>query len=744
MTSVNMKLDPNRFSTDKIKKRSAFAQQADMLGRRLWTIGIVVLYLVIYYPVAAVMLISRSNNNAVLNNPNITKAAMRAQRIQEISTWIGVRADFNWVIVILAILVGISGFSFVFSRQKMDFFESQPVTRAKRFREVYLNGILIFTVPYVVCVMAAILIAFGMDAMNGVVLKDCLVQFIHLFLTYCSAYSFAVLAVMLCGRVFISICVAAFMMIAEFFYAVVLQMYASNFFATYAGDAYGKWMLSPLYNTMAVLLTGTRGSTYSQTAMSGQLLSFYIKAIVPADAALVITGIAAAVFAFVLYKKRQTEWAGSSIVFRPVAVLIKIITGTGAALFAGIMTAAVFNVSYVGRAGDMRKNVIFFMIFAMFAAGIIISGVIQTVYTQDARRFFSRPFEMLAVCGAALVIFLTYRYDLTGYDRYIPKVSSVESAAVSFYDGSSYTYYDDLSPTDILTLDDNAQQHMFLKNIDAVEALAEPAMKYTRETALSDVEGYYATIIYRLRNGRVEKRNVYIPYDIDASLMDAVTGSMEYKKAVCPLFSSVDEKKGKDSSWQYTNGIASAYGESGSDDDFAEGFETAYLEDLKNDCYSKQKKNDTIGAVTVAGSRTDWYQQSYPVFPYYTNTIAYLKKAGIWEESAADSAPSVAGVTVNYYDDNGGSTYKTYDDKAKMAEILRHVVCTSFSQLWMTDDETEPDYGVTVQSKKTSTSNSAGVSYIDAYSFSFKKDEIPTFVKEDLRSEQGSTVQGVQ
>ena len=71
-----------------------FILQRQLCRRRLWLIAAVVLYMVMYYPVAVVMLIARSNEVAKLQNmsPELTLS----QRLVEVGTWIGMRQGFLW------------------------------------------------------------------------------------------------------------------------------------------------------------------------------------------------------------------------------------------------------------------------------------------------------------------------------------------------------------------------------------------------------------------------------------------------------------------------------------------------------------------------------------------------------------------------------------------------------------------------------------------------------------------------
>ena len=59
--------------------------------------------------------------------------------------------SFSAVIAVLAILTALTGFSYIHSRERLDFFHSLPVKRTTWFTTTYLSGLIIFLVPYMIC-----------------------------------------------------------------------------------------------------------------------------------------------------------------------------------------------------------------------------------------------------------------------------------------------------------------------------------------------------------------------------------------------------------------------------------------------------------------------------------------------------------------------------------------------------------------------------------------------------------------
>ena len=55
------------------------------------------------------------------------------------------------VFAVLAVLAALSGFSWLHSREKLDFFHSLPVKRLQWFAIICISGLVMFLVPYVLC-----------------------------------------------------------------------------------------------------------------------------------------------------------------------------------------------------------------------------------------------------------------------------------------------------------------------------------------------------------------------------------------------------------------------------------------------------------------------------------------------------------------------------------------------------------------------------------------------------------------
>ncbi len=698
----------------KQKKGSRFlVLQRQILRRRLWLMAAIILYMVLYYPVAIIMLIARSNESAALQGFNAVQTL--DQRLGEVGTWIGIRQNFSQAVVVIAVVLALQGFSYLFSMDKQDFYESQPVSRRERFWNIYSNGFLMFELPLVVCMFLSIGCATLMGAMNGITFLDAVIQLVRLTILFLASYSIGITAVMLSGNLIISGLLATFILVADQVIKDVLRYLESSYFKTWAylGEKDPVFMLSPLYNSEAPRrwLGNHYGSTLTYSGMTAEGLNTLVSASWKADLASLVVGVIFLMLAAKLYKMRKMEYAGHTVLYRPLRSFVRIVISVAAGLFAGTIVIRLFG-SVESRTGTA------FVLLGIIVAAVLCAGVIEIIYDLDIWKFFARFGEIIAAALAAALIFIVFRYDLIGYDRYVPDPDKVESAALYVYGDSTY-YYEDAaisySGNDQFVLD-----RMNLTDIEALEEITRPAMEAMAQMSMNSspvTEGWSAVVCYRLKNGRNVYRSILIPYTMEASVLDKVISSPAYKFGLIPIYT---EQKTLQAAKE--NGTISFY--NGFDVRKASGalyeeFAAAYEKDLEKYSYTQLSEEDSIGRLALR-TRGGAIDQEYDVYPSYTNTLAFLEKYDLLPE--AGKAEQVSEIRIYQYLDTSTSQV-SYTDPKQIQEILDHCIMR-VSGNWKKDDEL--DYSLSVN--QTLSGNA------DAYTFGlyFKKGEIPDFVQEDL------------
>ena len=689
-----------------------FILQRQLCRRRLWLIAAVVLYMLMYYPVAVVMLIARSDE--VARAQQLTEAGTMYQRLAEVGTWIGTRQSFVWVIVLMAVVLAIHGFSYLFSMEKQDFYESQPVFRMERFWNIYANGFLIFEIPMILCLFLSIALAAAMDGMNAVTFLDAMIQLGRVTLIFFASYSIGILAVMLTGNLIVSGIMTAFLLFADLVYERLFQSFQTMFYKTYC--YYGKedpvFLLSPWYNAQEPSRWLSRNYIWQYSQTTKECLQSILKDCWKADLAMLLVGAVLLWIGVFLYRRRREEYAGMTVIDRPVRTLVRIIVSVAAGLFAGVVIINLFN-SPTSRTGTV------FMLVGVVFVSALCSGVVEMIYDLDIWKFFGKFWEIAAAAVLAAGIFALFRYDLLGYDRYVPKAEEVESAALYVYNDSSYYYPMDSNPNDSVDDEQHVMEDMELTDIPALLAITKPAMEAQRTMSTdTNVNGWSAEVCYRLKNGRKVYRSILIPYDTDAESLDKVVASDAYKEGLFPVYSNtvMQEASEKNGTVTFSNGYRTL---SGSGMLYQE-FEEAYKKDLKLYSFSLMNRESSIGRVAFQTYRPFYMDQEYDVYPSYVNTIAFLKRHDLYPEKV--TAGDILSITVNDYEEDSTATVE-YTDPDKIQEILDHAVVV-ISSNWKKDDVADYRYELSVSMKQT-----GNMAYYSCY---FRKGEVPAFVLQDL------------
>lgn len=733
MTFANLSLTKAPESGAQIPQgaRGPRAWHRSVFGRRMWALGLTILYLVVCYPIGTAMIIQRANYQASLQALSATAAL--SQRLYEVSRWIGIRQNFWWVLILLGVFLGIEGYSYLFSMVQMDFYESQPMPRRRRFMRVYVNGVLIFLIPFVICYALSILIAAAMGSMTGILLAECLVAAVRLLVAFLASYNIAIFAVMLSGNAGIATIVAAILHVAECIYHVTFQALAQTFYATYyygsagrdgrtLGDLTWFW-LTPLYRMIDEQEIITQVDHYRYIPYTATTLGQALRQVLPSTACMLGVGVLFLLAAYGLYLRRRSETAGGTVIYEIARFVLKMIVAIGAALYLGITV-------YYGICSELSgsRHVVTALTLAfMLATVVILCGIIQAIYDMNARRCAGRLWHMLIAGVVVSVVFAIYRYDLTGYDRYLPAVSEVEYGALVDYNNGSYLFDDPANSGQEISGDRYSQNYMQIHDIYTLLQIAQIGQETLVEQQDSDngsvQYGWNCGVVYTLKDGRQVARALFIPEDIDSTLMDQIVGSDDYKKGQFSVYqenNTIIRGTQDRATLSYTNGVDQENG----DGTLYAAFAEAYRKDLALYNYTYASTHEPIGAVLYQSRADDqYYTATYEVYADYANTIAFLKANGLFEE-ALEVSGTVASIEIDYY---GGEQYvsRTYTDADQIRQILEATCSSAFTSAWSSSSAYEQSYNIWAYSANSREDPGYG-------SRMFKAGQVPAFVLQDL------------
>ncbi|MDE7287720.1 MAG: hypothetical protein K2N55_12895, partial [Lachnospiraceae bacterium] len=296
---------------------------------------------------------------------------------------------------------------------------------------------------------------------------------------------------------------------------------------------------------------------------------------------------------------------------------------------------------------------------AMVLTVLIGSGLIQVIYEFDIKGSIHKKSHIVISAVFVALIFIAFRYDLFGYDNYIPNQNQIKSIAFvpEYYEEAYGGAYFDRNGS-YMSGHEYARKNMYLHNVEEICDMAERSMKefnqidiYTADDTYDRGTWAYATVLYRLKSGREVCRRLWVNVEDEQTVqtLDHIIGSEEFKKgffmgASDTLTAMLENKEGKYKiSTSYGNRI---YQQKMSDAQ-AKEFLAIYQKDLALANFSNIKENIPVGilnfAITeeingsfymganglVSRASRGWDVGMY-IYPFYKDSIAYLKEHGYY------------------------------------------------------------------------------------------------------------------
>lgn len=722
-------------------RNSFLARLLENSKRRLWLIVIAILLFVIALPIYTAMYINLTEATA----ENIGIIKMQESLYKEMTQWFEFGSGSTFWAVLFALPAGMQGFSYLYDRSKIDFYHSKPVKASQRFMTIWLNGVLIFALPYLVGSIFNLLLVAASGVMD-----------MTLFLTWCegiiltigfylSVYSIIILAVMLTGKPLISVMgVAVFLFYEMAVRALYMGMcsFSFHFFYGYSED---DWLIPWISPFKIVNLYGNE--------KIGMVAAFVL-----------FVAFAAAVLALAYwcYKKRPSELAGSAMTFHGIKPFIKIGVAVPVALVAGLATAGLMNYDPLDGTGSPFFPILLGALFLLLACGLI-----QVIFEADIKGMVHKKCDIIISAVLTLAIMLIFRYDVFGYDNRVPALDKIESVTIVTATDSRYSrqFYDENRKQ--ITKEEYADKYMRLTGEDAqnVRDLAllsiDKYQQYPNRIAFHEENEESPSVCYkfRLKNGKIIARE--IPINIRDEENKAAIAKIENSEA----FIRSNEVAMSDyfletlESGDYK--VDAFWGSEMNEQELStkQAIQLVHLfrEDLLQNSYEARCNELPVGEINIYLNRQISYERniSLSVYPSFTNCMEYLKENG-FETEKFINIEDIDRITVSkYYEKEEPETITTemagyaeavtvmtesetctadFTDMSDIQTIIDNSYphCLNYDYWYRESPYDDSSYDITVYFKPDS-------EYYEEYSsvadFNFLKDQIPDFVLEKLPRE---------
>lgn len=673
----------------------------DLKERGVWLISSIILFLLIY-PVQILMSLDAIASYMKGEEEFYSRITEQFSSLMSFGNGI-----MYVVIVIMAFLLAMSGFWYVYSGVKTDFYHSLPIKREKLFLERYVTGILIFIVPYFISLMLGYGAGIMKEAGTSGILSLCAKGFVTNVVLFLLLYNLAVLGVLLTGNLFTGVLAYG----AFLSYGILLESTISltkyTFFTTYIENSrlsqtfLGK--LSPLY-VFDMILSNNKISMKDVSVVFGISVLFLV-------------------ICMFVYKIRPTEAYHKSIAFKKLQPIIKVVVVIPVSACVGILSSEIVGQNFIWYVGGL------------LVTAVLLSFAMEFLYCLDIRECIRPKISTGLILGMLVIMAVALKLDLIGFDTYLPKESRVKN--MSIYINGLNGCYDYPEGAGEMYGTTSFLQNTRIEEFDAIYQLAKKAVAIQKEdkgTAVSemtDSEELYFSVRYEMKNGKEVYRGYCIPKDEEnLKLIADIYDNWEFKRQVLPVEYVKEEKI---SSLDIAD-LQSSHTSELSKETIKKLFKTcknewesATYEQLSNDKvlgflrfyldYDRENGDYDTGSRCV----------SVPVYSSFQQTRKLLEQNGC-KMMTFEDYDKVERIEISQHDDKTGDlgAILNVTDENQIREILEALYITDNSEIF---NISTTNYQIEVQIdwKSEVFNNTDG--FCSCY---FRTDEVPEFVTKEL------------
>lgn len=390
-----------------------------------------------------------------------------------------------------ALIVGIFGFWFVFSKKMMDQYHSIPITRKNMFLVHYINGFLIWAMPMLLSAVVTGLLSifFLQDPVLWATAMWTLTQTVlNLFIAFLLVYHLALVAVMISGNILNTLVNGAILAFAVIAITGMYELFAGQYFTTH-------------YSAFNLVLEKTIWASPIPAAIyqlvMGAAREYKVFAIIMNLVMIAVLWVAS----YITYLRRPSELAEQGMKIKPLQMVFKAIC----TLLAGLAGWGIFEL--IGRGVTWK-------IFGSVLLGVLCYGILDVIFHMDFKAFFKHKIQLGVMLVLTILVGMSFDGDWFGYDTYLPKKENIAELGmvVNGYSNLTNKYIHGGERDEKYRIDD-----MEFDDIEQIYAFLEKAV--AEEPPVDSSQGYdvgRSTWV----NVRVEKENgrsYYRTYRIDIS-----------------------------------------------------------------------------------------------------------------------------------------------------------------------------------------------------------------------------------
>ncbi len=544
-------------------------------------------------------------------------------------------------------MCALCAFAYLHSSVKLDLYHSLALRRERLFAVKYTSSVLTFVIAYLVCQVLAVLIGIFYGIMTPRLMFEMGMASVQGILHFLCSYSATLVALMLTGKMLTTIFAVGVMGLYIPFVYVLGMATSAVFFETglvsgywdLTGDAVLKCSSPWAFCVFQPLQGDTVGLTgYVRTA--GELCQ--LLALAALLTALVL----------LLYRVRRTEAAGSALAFRKTEGIVKLLLTVPTALAAALFANELFD--------SIIWEFVFIVLF-----GALTCMIMEFIYRWDIRQVLHQKRYIAVTVVLAGILFFGMRFDVTGYNTYLPSKEDVVS--MSLYDGHFQIRYPEITGSNSYSSESGKKllDYFETEDFESIYTLAENGVEHVRnEYGGYGDGGVYVAVKYRTKNGKESYRNYCVEEELYLNTMEELMQREEFREKYFPILGwddsyirslsanahvyTSDIGWGKDAKASEENGMTELAEDDVNTEEWeeADSSETIYIDiparDMKEvvEAYRSDLAQMTWrdiwecrwsgNALEIRRGQVSWDTDNYPLSGKFENTLKVLK--GIWAE----------------------------------------------------------------------------------------------------------------
>lgn len=635
-----------------------FKYMKENTKQRIWNLALVLLLCFFAFPVMTALWSSTAFRPENLNSSLPADLALaQAQRdfTRDMLRMYSMKGGaLAFMLTIAAVVLAASGFAYLHSKKKTDFYHSLPIRREMLYAVTCLNGFLYMAVAY----LGFLTIAAVMIRVKGVPFDwgSLYLASVEHLCFFALVYMTAILSMLLTGNLVVGLLGTGVLFSWGPVICMTISAYFSEYFTTFYGD--DSFLLALSERTSPV-------AWYVKACMSSQPGRMALWAMLAA-AVLFLLGM-------LLYRRRPSEAAGHAMAFPITEPIIRFLIVVPSSLLLGAM----FH-SMMYEDG--------WTVFGLVCGLLLVSCIIEIIYHFDFKSLFAHKRQLLVSAVFVGLVFAVFRFDLFGYDRYLPATEKLASGGIycdlldpdatsQYHSTVEYTegWYGvdfDAMPSSMLAdemqiSDDQGLELLHTIAAQGVHDAAQARDRFLQGGARSyegeedDAAFRNVTIAWHLRNGRTVYRCYLVNVSGVKTALEAVYDLDAYKTAMYPVLSltaddvaGINYKEEDECSHVKLSGadvkaaLLAAYQaelKALTSETRAHEMPIAEIQFKTNEQQALiQKLRDEGGNYTLFN-----HYYYYPIYPSFTKTIALLRACGV-EVGGMVTPEKTASITLSY------------------------------------------------------------------------------------------------